>query len=89
MKKIILILICVLLLTGCKDNSVKSTTSVQKIMPDLISLSEDYGNYYYVVDKNTHVVYFKYDNGHQSGMTVMLKANGTPMLAEDLGIEVK
>lgn len=89
MKKIVLVLICVLLLTGCKDNSVKSTTSVQKIMPDLISLSEDDGNYYYVVDKKTRVVYLKYDNGHHSGITVMLKADGTPVLAEDLGIEVK
>lgn len=89
MKKIILILICVLLLTGCKDNSVRSTTSVQEIMPDLISLSEDDGNYYYVVDKKTRVIYLKYDNGHHSGITVMFKANGTPMLAEDLGIGVK
>ena len=58
-------------------------------MPDLISLSQDGGNYYYVIDKNTHVVYLKYDNGHLSGMTIMLKADGTPMLAEDLGIEIK
>jgi len=88
MKKMILILICALLLTGCVNNSADSTTSDQKIKPDLISLSQDGGNYYYVVDKNTHVVYLKYDNGHQSGITIMLKTDGTPMLAKDLGIIV-
>lgn len=40
--------------------------------------------YFYIVDKNTGVVYLA---NHDDGMTVMLNAEGKPVLAQDLGLE--
>lgn len=42
----------------------------------------------YIVDKRTHVVYMQFYRGYRGGITVVLKADGTPMLVEDLGIKV-
>lgn len=90
MKKILAIMLCLMLLTGCtKDNTSESRTSDQPIVPNLISLSTDDAKYWYIIDKNTHVVYLRCDSLYRAALTVMLKADGTPMLAEDLGIEVK
>ena len=89
MQKIILVLMCMLLLTGCVDNSTHAEVQDQDIRPNLITLKTDENYYYYVVDKNTHVVYLTFSNAHRGGITVYVKADGTPILAEDLGIKVE
>jgi hypothetical protein len=43
---------------------------------------------FYVVDRNTHVVYLAFDGYYRAGITALLKADGTLTLAEDLGITV-
>lgn len=89
MKKIIIILLYTLLLTGCTKNNSQASVSNQEIKPNMMSLNSSPNRYYYVVDKNTHVVYLVFYAGSQGGITVMLNADGTPMLAEDLGIKVE
>lgn len=89
MKRILMIMLCLILLTGCTENISTALISDQNIQPNIMTLNSNSNRYYYVVDRNTHVVYLMFYTGHQAGMTVMLKADGTPMLAEDLGIEVK
>lgn len=92
MKKIILVILSMLILTGCNGSNTSApvTRDDQNIVPNILSLSNtvDYGNYFYIVDKNTHVVYLSYDGHKRAGITVLLKADGSPMLAEDLGIKV-
>ena len=88
MKKIIIFLMYTLLLTSCQHNETESAYSNQNITPNIMSLSENDNQYYYVIDKNTHVVYLAFNGVYRAGITVLVKADGTPMLAEDLGIEV-
>lgn len=91
MKKIILVILFMLILTGCSgsNSSMSTTKDDQHIVPNILSLSNsDAGNYFYVVDKNTHVVYLAFDSYNRAAITVLLKADGSPMLAEDLGIKV-
>ena len=88
MKKLIMVLMCILLLVGCADNYSKPLISDQQIKPNMMSLSGSDNRYYYVVDKNTHVVYLAFYVGNHGGITVCVKADGSPMLAEDLGIKV-
>ena len=89
MKKILVIILCLMLLTGCTENNSTALLSDQNIQPNIMTLNSNSNRYYYIVDRNTHVVYLMFFSGHQAGMTVVLKADGTPMLAEDLRIEVK
>lgn len=88
MKKLIVILLSMLLLTGCVNNDHKAIVSDQNITPNLMSMSDEGLRFYYVVDRNTHVVYLAFDALYRAGITPLLKADGTPTLAEDLGIKV-
>ena len=52
--------------------------------PDMITIANDRkSDYHYVVDKKTNVVYVECS----AGMTVMVNADGTPITADQLGIE--
>ena len=85
-KKFLVIASCVLLLSGCKGATYADTIKKEKNMPNLVETS--YGNgYYYVIDKNTGVIYLRYSAGHQGAITVMLNTDGTPVTAEQLGLE--
>lgn len=92
MKKIILLcLVIVLLLTGCcsRSNVSKAEINEQNIEPEIITVTNDSDSWFsYIVDKRTHVVYMQFYCGYRGGITVVLKTDGTPMLAEDLGIKV-
>lgn len=90
MKKIILLcLVIVLLLTGCISNASKAEINEQNIEPRIMTVTNDSDSKFsYIVDKRTHVVYMQFYCGYRGGITVVLKADGTPMLAEDLGIKV-
>lgn len=88
MKRIIIILLSILLLTGCRANSDEPIVSDQNITPNLMTTSDNDLYFYYVVDRDTHVVYLVFDAYRRAGITALLKADGTPTLAEDLGIRV-
>ena len=90
MKKIIPISL-LLFLVGCDSRgTATSERVVQNIAPNIIncggnnSLNDCYG---YIVDKNTGVVYLYYSGYYKYGLTVMLNTDGTPITAEQLGIE--
>jgi hypothetical protein len=89
MKRILAIILCLMLLTGCTENNSTALLSDQNIQPNIMTLDSEDNRYYYIVDRNRHVVYLMFYAGYHAGMTVVLKTDGTPMLAEDLGIEVK
>ncbi len=88
MQKIIFILMCILLLTGCTNNSSQALLSDQDIKPNIMTLNDNNYKYFYTIDRNTHVVYLTFYAGYQAGITAYVNADGTPVLAEDLGITV-
>lgn len=61
-----------------------------KITPSPNILTVGFGTglpYYYLVDKNTGVVYLARSYRGNYGITVMLNRDGTPVVAEQVGIE--
>lgn len=91
MKKTILLLFSICLLTGCNGKGIENNTNSieNSIEPNLTILGTQYSNdrYSYVIDNNTGVVYLKFDAPYRHSITVMLNADGTPVTAEQLGIE--
>lgn len=86
-KKFLVIILCALLLSGCGEGITKADINIQeKNMPNLVRLGYGRG-YYYIIDKNTGVVYLYHQDGYAAAMTVMLNADGTPVTAEQLGLE--
>lgn len=92
MKKIILLcLVIVLSLSGCRTISNVSEPEIneQNVEPDMMAVTNiNESRFSYIIDKRTHVVYMQFYCGCKAGITAVLKADGTPMLAEDLGIKV-
>lgn len=91
---LILCLIIAFIITNCtscgnrEDVSQSSYKKNAAVTPNITSYSDlDDGNYFYIVDENTGVVYLCYDGYRRYGMTVMFNADGTPVLAEDLGLK--
>lgn len=94
MKKYWIVLaLCVVLLTGCSKNSTSNVASDNNnhVVPNIVELgkatSDTDGYYYYSIDRNTGVVYLSYDAYYRHGIVVMLNADGTPVTAEQLGID--
>lgn len=91
-KVIITLVICVCIaLCGCGSN----TSSRASAKRDSVNVSPNVlvgvieggdSSYYYLVDRNTGVVYLCYNATYQHSITVMLNADGTPVTAEQLGI---
>ncbi len=75
-----------LLLTGCNGKGASSVEhKCQDVSPSMVSLRDvSADGCSYLVDKNTGVVYLQY---YRYGITVMLNKDGTPVTAEQLGIE--
>ena len=91
MKKVILLasLITVLfLLVGCDEGKRGSEMgySDRYDTPNIRTLANDIYNYkyFYVIDKNTGVVYLQFSGDRKAGITVMLNANGTPITVEQI-----
>ena len=88
----IVLALCAALLTGCSKNVSEATNDYSNhVVPNIIELGR--GNsvisncYYYSIDRNTGVVYLNYDSYYRHAITVMLNADGTPVTAEQLGID--
>ena len=78
-----------LLLSGCAKNTKKAYEDISSgITPNILSTSNlGSGDYFYIVDKNTGVVYLGYKKGYGYGVSVMLNRDGTPITAEQLEIK--
>lgn len=87
MTKKIVILLCalsLLIFLGCGVNANAGT----KYSPNIVEIDHSImDSYYYAIDANTGVVYLSYDAYYRHSMTVMLNADGTPVTAEQLGLE--
>ncbi len=77
-----------LLLTGCNGKGTSfAEHKWQDVSPSVVNIGDTKsGGYSYLVDKNTGVVYLQCYRG---GITVMLNKDGSPITAEQLGIEYK
>ncbi|MBR2994921.1 hypothetical protein IKF32_03340 [Candidatus Saccharibacteria bacterium] len=56
-------------------------------IPELVKYENSGSSFSFLVDKGTGVVYLYYNGYRQAGITVMLNADGTPVTAEQLGLE--
>lgn len=85
MKKIKLLLCSLLLsvsLTGCNNNTGDQITIADR--PFIIVSKADMrlGEYYLLVDKETRVQYLMNSSSYTSGITVLVDADGKPILYE-------
>ena len=91
-RKKIIALSAALMLTSCSNSGAHSKAdrneNPDKITPSIIDYGDftDYG-YSYLVDKNTGVVYLMYYGYYRTAITVMLNADGTPVTADQIGLE--
>ena len=79
MKKLLIVLmafaLCVCLLVGCSKSNINIRNS------DFVFIERD-GQFEYIYHKDTGVIYVMYFNANHAAMTVMLNADGTPMIWE-------
>ena len=94
MKKKILALLLffiVAVMSGCSQNVSNATVDVSSgVTPNLLSTGSTYVGeryYYYIIDTNTGVVYLANTGYNCSAISVMLNRDGSPITAEQLGIE--
>lgn len=95
MKEAIWLVLCVLLtafvVSGCSKGTgiVESEYHTQDVCPNILTIGDTRADcgYFYLVDKNTGVVYLGYEGNRRRALTVMLNADGKPITAEQLGIE--
>jgi len=79
------LLFSIFALAGCSVGSKPSQVYSDFYVPDVIDMGN--AHYYYTIDKRTGVVYLSYSEYNHHGITVMLNADGTPVTADQLGIE--
>ena len=95
MKKILLVFVLMIfLLTSCGETL--NVSSADKdyssmVTPNILECGDNIGTgggvYYYIIDKNTGVVYLAYDAYRRHGLTLMVNRDGSPITAEQLGIK--
>jgi len=88
----IVLALCAVLLTGCSKNASEATNDYSNhVVPNIVELGNITGGgggyYYYSIDRNTGVMYLVYDALNRRAITVMLNADGSPVTAEQLGID--
>ena len=92
MKRFVIILIlCTVFLSGCTSQAILNLDN--NITPNIVACGvvntlKDGGQYFYIIDKNTGVVYLAFQGDRRCGISVMLNADGTPVTAEQLGIKI-
>lgn len=79
--KVAILLICILLLTGCGQKIINERKSTDESM--FVCVEETY-RWIIVYNKDTKVMYAVSNGGHNSGnFNVLVDAQGKPMLWED------
>ena len=81
---LLLLIMPIILLSGCAlDNAQTSEIGKEYIVGNVILVKVEKGeDFDLFVDKNTKVIYIYNKSSYQGGLTVMLNADGTPMLWE-------
>lgn len=81
---LLLILIMPLMLfSGCGNNAQTSSNGSEFIIGDIVFIKVIRGDDFDIfVDKNTKVMYIFNKTTYQGGLTVLVNADGTPMLWE-------
>ena len=86
----VFLFVFVFTLTGCVSNKSSKKPMTSLPAPQITSYGIDEpGDYYYVVDERTGVVYISYNSVKRHSMTVALNADGTPVTKEQLLKEKK
>jgi len=85
---LVALLAIIFLCAGCAKNKVVSSNDT--LGPNL-TICDDRAEYTYVVDNRTGVVYMRWSQAiaYKGGLTVMLNPDGSPVMADDLGLEWK
>lgn len=82
MKKLLVVALIVMMLTGCSNKSACVVSDVDTVAAqkfDRYAIGDDYS---ILVDKETGVCYLEYYSYPLYGITVMLNADGTPKIME-------
>ena len=80
---LLLVLPVCLLFTGCSKTAQSSNTGEEFIVGDIILVKiVKTSNFSIFVDKNTRVMYLYNTTNYQGGLTVMLDADGKPLIYE-------
>ena len=87
MFKKIIISAAILALTGCSSVRTQET-NVSKPSSDFVVINDNL-DYHYLVHEPTGVVYLEYRSGYKQAITVMLNPDGTPITADQLGIDIE
>lgn len=89
---LLVLLVFVLVLTGCGSGNKNLSKKSKDPFPNPTITSygnKELGNYYYVVDERTGVVYISYDSFRRHSMTPALNTDGTPVTKDQLLKEEK
>ena len=88
-KALLLLVIAIIGMSGCSQNIRRATVDVSSGVKPNVMITSDVSNgvYYYLIDRNTGVVYLGYDGINRCGISVMLNRDGSPVTAEQLKIE--
>lgn len=91
---LLVFILMVFLLTSCGEYPNVSWADEDyssMITPNILECGDDIGvggeAYYYIIDKNTGVVYLAFDAYGRHGLTLMVNRDGSPITAEQLGIK--
>jgi len=85
------LIVILFLLAGCDEGKAipGNGYSDRYNKPDVKLLANNTGSYkyFYVIDKNTEVVYLQFEGDRRGGITVALNADGTPVTVEQLEMD--
>ena len=70
---------------GCSDGQLVAKGYTAP--PNMTIYTNNGGAFYYAVDNSTNVVYVVLDIYNKGGITVMLNPDGTPVLADQIGLK--
>jgi hypothetical protein len=89
-KKVLLLLVIAIIgMSGCSKNTERATVDKSSgVTPNvLVTSNVGNGDFFYLIDRNTGVVYLAYNSYYRWGVTVLLNRDGRPVTAEQLKIE--
>ena len=80
---ILLIMICCFMFVGCdRKNDVIITTELDSRFKIINDTNDGFGYFQIIVDTETGVMYLFRGEGYRGGLTVMVDADGKPLIYE-------